>query len=68
VYIIQIQMSVLGIIISILVIVLIIMFFIYVFRNPYKLTSLQNGQNSSTIKSSTLATNGSNIPSSNFAY
>ena len=61
-------MSVLGIIISILVIVLIIMFFIYVFRNPYKLTSLQNGQNSSTIKSSTLATNGSNIPSSNFAY
>jgi len=61
-------MGVLGIIISILVVVLIIMFFIHVFRNPYKLSSLQNGQNSATIKANSLATNGSNIPSSNFAY
>jgi hypothetical protein len=61
-------MSILGIVLSILVIILIIMFFIYIFRDPYTLLNMQNGQNSTTIKASTLATNGSNIPSSNFAY
>jgi len=61
-------MGVLGIIISILVVILIIMFLIHVFRDPYKLSNLQNGQNSATIKSTSLATNGSNTPSSNFAY
>ena len=61
-------MGVLGIIISILVIVLIIMFIFYVFRDPNKLSNLQNGQNSATIQANSLATNGSNIPSSNFAY
>jgi hypothetical protein len=61
-------MSVLSIVLIILIIVLIIMFLIYIFRDPYNLSSLQNGQNSTTIKSSSLATNGSNIPSSNFAY
>jgi hypothetical protein len=61
-------MSVLGIVLTILVVVLIIMFFIYFFRDPYTLQRLQNGQNSSTIKASSLATNGSNIQSSNFAY
>jgi len=61
-------MNVLGIVLSILIIVLIIMFLIYIFRDPYNLSNLQNGQNSTTIKSSSLASNGSNIPSSNFAY
>ena len=61
-------MGVLGIIISILVIILIIMFLFYIFRDPYKLSNLQNGQNSATIKATSLATNGSNAPSSNFAY
>jgi hypothetical protein len=61
-------MNVLGIVLSILIIVLIIMFLIYIFRDPYNLSNLQNGQNSTTIKSSSLATNGSNVPSSNFAY
>jgi hypothetical protein len=61
-------MNVLGIVLTTLVIVLIIMFIYYVFRDPYTLQSLQNGQNSSTIKASSLATNGSNVPSSNFAY
>jgi len=61
-------MGVFGIIITILVIVLIVMFFIYVFRDPNNLSTMQNGQNSTTIKSSSLASNGSNIPSSNFAY
>jgi len=61
-------MNVLSIVLTVFVIVLIIMFFIYVFRDPYTLKNLQNGQNSSTISASSLATNGSNIPSSNFAY
>lgn len=61
-------MSVLGIVLTILVIVLIVMFFIYVLKDPYTLQSLQNAQNSTTIKATSLATNGSNIPSSNFAY
>jgi hypothetical protein len=61
-------MSILGIVITILLIVLIIMFLIYIFRDPNTLLNLQNGQNASTIKSSSLATNGSNVPSTNFAY
>jgi hypothetical protein len=61
-------MSVLGIVVTILVIVLIVMFFIYIFRDPYTLQNLQNGQNSTTIKASTLATNSSNVASGNFAY
>jgi Concanavalin A-like lectin/glucanases superfamily len=61
-------MSVLTIVLTILVIVLIIMFFVYYFQDPYTLQKLQNGQNSSTISASSLATNGSNVPSSNFAY
>ena len=61
-------MNLLGIVLTILIIVLIIMFLIYIIRDPYNLSNLQNGQNSTTIKSSSLATNGSNIPSSNFAY
>jgi hypothetical protein len=44
------------------------MFFVFIFNDPYTLSNLQNGQNMSTITASSLATNGSNIPSSNFAY
>jgi hypothetical protein len=61
-------MSILTIVLTILVIVLVVMFFIYYFRDPYTLQNLQNGQNSSTISASSLATDGSNVPSSNFAY
>jgi hypothetical protein len=61
-------MGVLGIIVTVIIVVLIIMFIYYVFRDPYTLQNLQNGQNMSTINASSLATNGSNIPSSNFAY
>jgi hypothetical protein len=61
-------MSLLTIVLTILVIVLVVMFFIYYFRDPYTLQNLQNGQNSSTISSASLATDGSNVPSSNFAY
>jgi len=61
-------MSPLSIVITIVVIVLILMLLRYIFIDPYTLTSIQNGQTASTISAFTLATNGSNIPSSNFAY
>lgn len=61
-------MSVLGIVLTILVIVLLLMFFSYVFSDPYTLAQLKNGQTMTTINASSLATNSSNVSSSNFAY
>ena len=61
-------MSALGIIITIVLIVFIIMFLLFIFNDPYTLSTLQNGQNMNTINASSLANNGSNIPSTNFAY
>jgi len=61
-------MNILTIVLIILVIVLVVMFLMYLLSDPYTLQNLQNGQNSSTIRASSLATNGSNFPSSNFAY
>ena len=61
-------MSPLSIVITIVVIVLILMLLRYILVDPYTLTSIQNGQTASTITASTLATNGSSVPSSNFAY
>lgn len=61
-------MSPLSIVITIVVIVLILMLLRYIFTDPYTLQSIQNGQTTSTISASSLATNGSNVPSSNFAY
>lgn len=40
----------------------------YMVMDPYTLQNIQNGQTSSKISASSLATNGSNTPSSNFAY
>jgi hypothetical protein len=40
----------------------------YIFVDPYTLQSIQSAQTTSTISASSLATNGSNVPSSNFAY
>ena len=61
-------MSPLSIVITIVVIVLILMLLRYILIDPYTLTSIENGQTASTISASTLATNGSSVPSSNFAY
>lgn len=61
-------MNVLSIVITIVVIVLIIMLIRYMFYDPYTLQSLQDGQTSSTIQASDLATNGTDVPSSNFSY
>ena len=61
-------MTPLGIVITILVIVIILMLLRYIFVDPYTLTSIQNGQTAATINASSLATNGTSVPSSNFAY
>jgi hypothetical protein len=44
------------------------MYLRHIFSDPYTLQKIQDGKTSSTIDASTLATNGSDVPSSNFAY
>ena len=61
-------MSVLSIVVMILIIVLLVIIWKYVLSDPFTLQSMQNGQTASTIAASTLATNGTDVPSSNFAY
>lgn len=61
-------MSPLSIVITILVVVFILMLLRYIFVDPYMLQNIQNGQTASTITSTSLATNGTNTPSSNFSY
>lgn len=61
-------MSPLSIVIMIVVIVLIFMLIKYLMTDPYTLQTMQSGKTSSTIEATALATNGSNVPSSNFAY
>ncbi len=61
-------MSPLSIVITIVVIVLILMLLRYIFTDPYTLQNMQDGQTTSTISASSLASNGSDVPSSNFAY
>ena len=61
-------MSPLSIVITIVVIVLIFMLLRYIFTDPYTLQGIQDGKTSSTIDPDSLATNGSDVPSSNFAY
>ena len=61
-------MSPLSIVITIVVVVLILMLLRYIFTDPYTLQNIQDGKTTSTINASDLATNGSDVPSSNFAY
>jgi hypothetical protein len=61
-------MSVLSIVITIVIIVLIIMLIKYIFSDPYTLQNIQSGQTASVIQASSLATNGTSTPSSNFCY
>lgn len=61
-------MSPLSIVITVVIIVLIFMLLKYIFTDPYTLQNIQDGRTTSTISASSLATNGSNVPSSNFAY
>ena len=61
-------MSALSIVITIVVIVLIIMLLRYILSDPYTLQNLSSAQTASTISASSLASNGSSVPSSNYAY
>jgi hypothetical protein len=61
-------MSPLSIVVTIVIVVFIIMLLRYIFTDPYTLQSIQDGKTTSTISASSLATNGSDVPSSNFAY
>jgi len=61
-------MSALSIVFTIAIIVLIIMLAKYFLSDNNSLSSVQNGQNSSTVSASSLATNSSGAPDSNFAY
>lgn len=61
-------MTVFGIIMAVLVIVLLIMAFRYFFSDPYTLQDMKSGKLETKINYSSLATNSSNVASSNFAY
>ena len=61
-------MGPLSIVVFVIGIVLIVMLFRYIYIDPYTLQSIQNGQNTSTIAATSLATNGSGVPATNFAY
>ena len=61
-------MSPLSIVLTILVVVLLFMLLRYIFSDPYTLQNIQDGKTASTIDADSLATNGSDVPSSNFAY
>ena len=61
-------MSALSIVSTGILIVLVVMLIRYWFIDPYTLQNIQNGKTSTIISPSSLATNGSDVPSSNFAY
>jgi hypothetical protein len=61
-------MSPLSIVITVAIIVLVLMLLRYAFSDPYTLQNIQSAQTTSTISASSLASNDSNTPSSNFAY
>ena len=61
-------MSPFSIVIIIVIIVLLVIIWKYVLSDPNTLQGIQSGQTASTISASSLATNGSSVPSSNFAY
>ena len=61
-------MSPLSIVIIIMIVVFIFLLVKYMVSDPYTLKNIQDGKTSSTIEASSLATNGSDVPSSNFAY
>ncbi len=61
-------MSALNVVITIIIVVLVLMLLRYLFTDPSTLQNIQDGKTSTTISASSLATNGSNVPSSNFSY
>jgi hypothetical protein len=61
-------MSPLSIVITVAIIVLLVIIWKYIVSDPYTLQNLQSGKTSTTISASDLETNGTDVPSSNFAY
>jgi hypothetical protein len=61
-------MSPLSIVITVAIIVLLVIIWKYIVSDPYTLQNLQSGKTSTTIPASDLETNGTDVPSSNFAY
>jgi len=61
-------MSPLSMVLTIVVLVLVFMLLRYLMSDPNTLQDLQDGKTTSTIEATSLATNGSNVASSNFAY
>ena len=61
-------MSPLSIVITVVFLILLYLLIQHIIKDTYTLQSMQNGQTASTISATSLATNGSNVPSSNFAY
>jgi hypothetical protein len=61
-------MSPLSIVILIVILVLIFILIKYIYSDPYTLQNIQSGKVASTINATSLATNGTSVPSSNFAY
>ena len=61
-------MSALSIVITIIIVVLVLMLLRYLFTDPSTLQNMQDGKTATTISASSLATNSSNVPSSNFSY
>ena len=61
-------MSALSVVITIIIVVLVLMLLRYLFTDPSTLQTMQDGKTSTTISASSLATNGANVPSSNFSY
>jgi hypothetical protein len=61
-------MSLSGIFLTILTVVFIIMLLRYIFYDPYTLTGVTDASVQTFVKSSSLATNGSTTPQTNFAY
>ena len=61
-------MSPLTIVLTVVVVILVFMLLRYLMSDPNTLQDLQDGKTTSTIEPDSLATNGSSVASSNFAY
>jgi hypothetical protein len=61
-------MGALNLVVTIIIVVLVLMLLRYLFTDPSTLQNMQDGKTSTTISASSLATNGTSTPSSNFSY
>ena len=57
-----------NILFIVVIIIIIVAIFMYAFSKSNSLQGMQNGETGSQILATSLATNGSNVPATNFAY